>query len=227
MFEIIPVLDLMNNIAVSGQSGNRSQYKPLETIYSDYPNPIGIAQSLKLNNANQIYIADLDAIESKGNNLESVSQVNMLLPVILDCGVSSFESFSFALNYAQKVIVPTETVNDLETIYNIFDTYPKERIVLSIDIKNNELYSKNIDLTLEQLEKELTHIAPEEIILLDITQVGTNKGFNKKLIEQFQNHKKNIILGGGITPTQIQELKKIGIKKALVGTALHNGLIKI
>ena len=32
MLEIIPVIDLMNSVAVSGKSGNRSEYTPLETI---------------------------------------------------------------------------------------------------------------------------------------------------------------------------------------------------
>ncbi len=33
MIEIVPVLDLIGNQAVSGKSGNRSTYTPLNTIY--------------------------------------------------------------------------------------------------------------------------------------------------------------------------------------------------
>ena len=36
MLEIIPVIDLMNSVAVSGKSGNRSEYTPLKTIYSQF-----------------------------------------------------------------------------------------------------------------------------------------------------------------------------------------------
>ena len=32
MLEIIPVLDLMNSVAVSGKSGNRDTYTPLQLI---------------------------------------------------------------------------------------------------------------------------------------------------------------------------------------------------
>ena len=64
--EIIPVMDLMSGIAVSGKSGKRETYKPLETVYSETPDPVDIAISLKRQGFKRIYIADLDAIEGKG-----------------------------------------------------------------------------------------------------------------------------------------------------------------
>ena len=45
--EIIPVLDLKSGIAVSGESGERSNYKPLKTVYSQSSNPVEIARTLK------------------------------------------------------------------------------------------------------------------------------------------------------------------------------------
>ena len=47
MLEIIPVLDLMNSVAVSGKSGNRETYTPLKTIYASSSDPVEIANSLK------------------------------------------------------------------------------------------------------------------------------------------------------------------------------------
>ena len=62
MIKIIPVLDLINNQAVSGKSGNRSTYTPLDTIYAPSSDPVQIANGLKINGASEIYIADLDLI---------------------------------------------------------------------------------------------------------------------------------------------------------------------
>ena len=67
MLEIIPVIDLMNSVAVSGKSGNRSTYTPLQTIYASSSDPMEIATSLKRANAKEMYIADLDLIERNGN----------------------------------------------------------------------------------------------------------------------------------------------------------------
>ena len=98
MLEIIPVIDLMNSVAVSGKSGNRSEYTPLETIYASSANPVEIASSLKLAGAKEMYIADLDFIERDGrHNINEINDVNRILPVIADIGVDNLNTFEFAL----------------------------------------------------------------------------------------------------------------------------------
>lgn len=228
MLEIIPVLDLMNSIAVSGKSGNRETYTPLETIYASSANPLEIAKSLKMNNAKEMYIADLDFIERNGkHNIFEIKEVNTVLPVILDVGVDNLKTFEFLLEFAYKIIVATETLDSIEELYKIFEKYPKERIVVSVDVKDGELYSKNMDISLDGFKEVLKEIKPNEIILLDISSVGTGEGYNKNLLNKFEEFKDQIILGGGIKKDEIEELNELGIKKALIGTAFHNGEVKI
>lgn len=228
MLEIVPVLDLMNSVAVYGKSGNRETYTPLQTIYASSANPLEIAKSLKLVNAKEIYIADLDFIERNGkHNIFEVKEVNTILPVILDVGVNNLKTFEFLLEFAYKIIVATETLESIEELEKIFEKYPKERIVVSVDVKDNELYSKNMDIGLEEFKEILAKIDPNEIILLDISSVGTGAGYNKELLDKFADFKDKIIIGGGITKGEIEELNALGIKKALVGTALHKGEIQI
>ena len=226
--EIVPVLDLMNSMAVSGKSGKRETYTPLQTVYSISSNPVEIANGLKLANAKELYIADLDLIEKDGNhNVNDVRMINTILPVILDAGVSNFESFKFFLDFAFKIIVATETLESLEELEKIFEIFPKERIVISVDIKDNKLYSKNLNLSLDSFKNELKKLDPNEIILLDISSVGTESGFNQKLLNDFADFKDKLIIGGGITKEEIDELSEFGIKKVLVGSALHKGELKI
>lgn len=220
--EIIPVLDLMSGMAVSGKSGQRDTYEPLKTVYSSSPDPVEIAISLKRQGAKHIYIADLDAIEGAGSNLELVRKINHLLPVILDWGVKDFQSFKFALDFAEKIIVATETLKSLEEMDKIIRTFSKKRIVISLDIKDGQVLSKIPSLTLDKLKSKLMELKPEEIILLDISGVGTEKGFNKTLLDEFRGWE-SLILGGGITPEELETLKKKGINKFLMGTALHSG----
>ena len=228
MLEIIPVIDLMNSVAVSGKSGNRETYTPLQTIYASSSDPLEIASSLKRNGAKEMYIADLDLIERNGNhNMYKVKEVNSVLPVILDVGVDNLKTFEFLLEFAYKIIVATETLDSIEELEKIFEKYPKERIIVSVDVKNNELYTKNMDLDLEGFKEILRKIDPNEIILLDISSVGTEGGFNKPLLDSFEEFKDKIILGGGITAPEIEELSNMGINKALVGTALHKGEIEL
>ena len=205
----------------------RDTYQPLRTVFAPSSNPVEIAQGLKLNGADEMYIADLDLIESSGHNISEIKLVNTILPVMFDGGVKNCESFDFFLDYAYKIIVPTETIESIEEMEKIFEKYPKERIVVSIDVKNNELYSKNLDLNLSEFKKILKKLDPNEIILLDITGVGTEKGYNQKLLDEFEDMKEKLIIAGGLNKESIGELDSQGIKKILIGTSLHSGEVGI
>ncbi|WP_292885667.1 HisA/HisF family protein [Methanobrevibacter sp. UBA212] len=227
MIKKIPVIDLKQHQAVSGKSGMRDTYQPLNTVFAHSSNPVEIAQGLKLNGADEMYIADLDLIESRGHNINDVKMVNTIIPVMFDGGVKNCESFEFFLDYAFKVIVPTETLESIDEMEKIFEKYPKERIVVSIDTKNGELLSKHLDMTLSELKEILIKLNPNEIILLDITGVGTEKGYNKKLLDEFGELKDKLIIAGGLNKDSLAELESWGIKKVLIGTSLHSGDVKI
>ena len=223
----IPVLDLKNNVAVSGQSGNRDTYQPLNTVFAQSSDPVEIAQNLKLNGAKEIYIADLDLIDSNGHNIHQIKMINTILPVILDAGVKDFESYQFFLDYEYKVVVATETLEDLDELSRIFEVFPKERIVISVDVKDGKLFTRHLDVDLKKLKEILKVLDPSEIILLDLSDVGTNNGFNMELLEEFKEFKDKLIIGGGINKDSLKELENSGIKKVLIGTSLHSGEIPI
>ena len=227
MIKKIPVIDLKQHQAVSGKSGMRDTYKPLNTVFAPSANPVEIAQGLKLNGADEMYIADLDLIESQGHNINDVRMVNTIIPVIFDGGVKNLESFEFFLEYAYKIIVPTETLESIDELRKIFEKYPKERIVVSVDTKNNELLAKNMDMTLSEFKEVLIELDPNDIILLDITGVGTEKGYNEYLLNEFEELKDKLIIAGGLNKDSLGELESLGIKRVLIGTSLHSGEVKL
>ncbi len=227
MMEIIPVLDLMQGYAVSGQSGNRDKYTPLKTIYSSSSDPISITRALKENGARRIYIADLDMIEKKGSNLDLINKINHLLPVTLDCGLPHLESFEFALDFAYQLIIATETLESLEELDKIIHKFPTSRLVLSVDIKDGELYAPKLNIDLDAFQDKIRELNLPEIILLNLSQVGTQKGYDMNLLEKFTDFKQSLILGGGITPDDLRKISQYGINKVLVGSALHKGLISL
>lgn len=227
MFRVIPVLDLMNNQAVSGKSGNRSSYTPLNTVYANSSDPVQIANGLKLNGADEIYIADLDLIEKQGHNLYKIKEVNTILPVMLDSGIKDFESFKFYLDFAYKLIIATETIESVEEMEKIFNAFPAERIVVSVDIKDGKLYSNNLDMDLTEFKDVLKKFNPNEIILLNISDVGTGNGYDTQFLDEFKEFKDKIIIGGGINNEDIHSLEEHGISKGLIGTALHKGEISV
>ena len=222
---IIPVLDLKNGIAVSGESGKRETYKPLKTVFHKSSSPEGIAKSLSNAGAVRLYIADLDSIENRKSNFEVVQEVNKHISVMLDSGARNVFDVKKTLEVADKVIIATETLKDLDDLTNIFDNFDKNRLIISIDIKEGKVFSKYLNIDLEEFIRKIKELNPSEVILLDISQVGTERGVNYELIRKFLELP--LIIGGGITSSDIKRLEKLGINKFLVGSALHNGKLPL
>ena len=223
---IIPVLDIKNGIAVSGKSGNRDEYQPLKTVFHSSSDPLKISEALKKAGASQIYIADLDAIEGEGSNRDLVNKVNQILPVMLDSGAFDPDSVEKALQVSDKVIVATETLQTLDDLDRILRQCDKERIIISIDVVDNRIYTKHIKIDFESLRKILTEHQPLQIIILDISNVGCEGGINWKLLNHFAGLESSIIFGGGVSAEDILKLDGKIIDNVLVGTALHQGKIK-
>lgn len=222
---IIPVIDLKNGEAVSGKSGMRETYKPLKTIFSQSSDAVEIAKSLKAAGAKRMYIADLNSIEGEGSNLKIVKDVNEIIPVMLDAGVNNVQRVEKLLEVADKVIIATETLKNLKNLDEIFKSFKRDELVLSIDIKNNELLARNMETDLDTMIDKIKELKPDEIILLDISRVGTESGVDNALINKFEAFKSSIIMGGGILEEDIEELSSKGVHKFLVGSALHAGRI--
>lgn len=220
---IIPVLDLKKGLAVSGKSGKRETYKPLKTIFSESSDPLKIAEALKQKGYSEIYIADLDAISKNGSNLEIIKKINSIIPVMLDAGVTNSSDVMNICSYSQKIIIATETIESLEELELIFSEFPNHSLILSVDILNGEVLSKNMNLDFSDIIKVVKKIKPSEVIVLDISGVGTGSGFNEIFINDFKGLNIQLTVGGGVTKENIEVLTARGVKNFLIGTALHNG----
>lgn len=220
---ITPVLDLKNGLAVSGKSGKRETYKPLKTVFNESSDPIKIAEALKKAGYTELYIADLDAIEGTGSNQKLVKKINSTIPVMLDAGITNYQDIEPVFNNAEKIIVATETIESMEEIQQIFSRYPKNSLVLSVDLVNGEVLSKNMELNFEDVVGIIEKFNPAEVIILDVSRVGTSSGFDESIVNRFNHMEAQLIVGGGVTKTTISHLEKLGVDKFLVGTAIHNG----
>lgn len=223
---IIPVLDIKNGKAVSGKSGMRETYKPLKTVFNDSSDPLKIAMALKSVGAQRIYIADLDAIEGTGSNIQIIEEINRIIPVMLDAGANDIRSVKKILNITSKAIIATETLHCFEDLDEIFESFEKNRLILSIDIKNNQILSKHMDTNFDIITTKIVDLKPDELILLDISRVGTESGVDQDFINKLSDVKTSIIIGGGIRDEDIDIISNLGVEKFLVGSALHKGKLR-
>ena len=214
--EIIPVIDIMNNIAVHGKSGNRETYKPLKTVLCDSSNPINIIKKKNENGAEKVYIADLKAIMWYGDNFNIIRELDIYK--IVDAGISTKKDIEYMrnLNICDKLIVGTETLDDL-TILN------DENIILSLDFKDGKLLNYELNDILGNINKNIP------LIILDISSVGTEKGINKELIKNIMDKTNNpIYIGGGIKDkNDLKDAYDLGTQGVLIATAIHRGILDL
>jgi phosphoribosylformimino-5-aminoimidazole carboxamide ribotide isomerase len=217
--EIIPVIDIMNGLVVHGKSGNRYEYKPLNSILCPTSNPHDVINKYEENGAEKVYIADLNAIMGNGNNFEIIKSLPSYK--IVDAGIVLKKDAEHVekLKICDKIIVGTETLKDLSLLSN-------ENIILSLDFKYGNILN-NFNYELETLLGHVNFNTP--LIILDISAVGTRKGINVPLIKKIMNIVNNpIYIGGGIkNEGDLKKSYDLGVDGVLIATAIHNGALNL
>lgn len=227
MFRIVFVTDLLDGRVVHAIKGEREKYRPVENSkVSNSAEPIEMISKIK---PKEVYIADLDRLQNTGNNFEVIKKISALTKTMVNIGVKENDDIEKCLSIADTVILSSEA-SSFNIMKYASGNYPGKTNI-TIDIKNGSILTKDEDLKKEpkELVKLLNDLKIKDIVIIDLSKVGTSAGINKDLlreIKEISNH--NILFGGGIRDmNDIDALKEIGISGALVATAVHNGKIPI
>ncbi|WP_321430318.1 HisA/HisF-related TIM barrel protein [uncultured Methanolobus sp.] len=231
MFRIIFVLDIFNKTVVHAQGGDRSEYKPIH-FSSHICNTSDATQIVGTVKPAEVYIADLNLLENIGKrekNFDIIQAVAESAKVMLDPGVTSVSETEDVMDIVQTVILGTETAS-LETIKEASRLYPG-RVSVSIDKKHGKILTNDPTMPDEPLKivELLNDYELADIIILDLDRVGTSSGVDSQFLSKIVSiSRHNVLLGGGVSNMEdIKTLEDIGIKGALVATALHNGSIPL
>lgn len=233
--KIIPVIDILNGIAVHGIQGERKRYKPLKSILFKDPNPIKIALIFEKLGFDSLYLADLDAILEESPNFDIYNQIcnKTHLNLMIDAGISDMSKSRELLEIGiSKIVIGTETLDSLDFVKQAIETFGKEKVIVSIDQKGGKILSISEPLSkLDVLSvvKRLSNFGVNQIIVLDLDRVGTEYGINreslKKIVETVEI---DILVGGGIRNMhELKMLERLGIYGVLIATILHNGKLTI
>lgn len=233
--EIIPVIDILRGKVVKAIKGERSKYFPLEdsslVMSSD---PLRMVSAFKQElNLNKFYIADLDSIEQKGNNFQTLKALKQLrIEMMVDIGIRDKGDLKKKIiNTIDYLILGTETLLSLDTVKYAIGMKTTDKVIVSIDLKEGKILKRYREfISPEASLKILYDAGVRNFIILDLAQVGTLEGPSQKLndlMRYFNRADLSIFLGGGITSIKdIIQLERIGIKGVLIGTAFHKGFIK-
>lgn len=233
--KIIPVIDILNGIAVNALRGKRSEYHPLKSKICDSTNPMKVALSFRNYGFHEIYIADLDAIMNKGSNCFIFEKISAMpqVELLIDAGISDLKNAQNLLKAkSHKIIIGTESLLGLGFVKDAVELFGNNRVIVSIDLKNGKILSKSKDvssLNINQLICKLQEVGLNQIIILDLSRVGSNEGVDIALLKRvLRCFKGKVFVGGGIRSVdEVLEIEKLGVEGVLLASALHSGSILI
>jgi phosphoribosylformimino-5-aminoimidazole carboxamide ribotide isomerase len=232
---LIPVIDLKDGAAVHAVRGERGRYRPVNSRLVSRGNARALLQSFARLGLQELYIADLDAIQGLGQHrtliAELVRQVDMI--IMVDAGAANLAQAREVLALgAQKVIIASETLVDWGELAAMRAQLPASRLVFSLDMRSGRVLARNPDLAALDPLAILGRVQDyqiQEVILLDLARVGTSRGLDQGLIAAAHAAYPDLRLlaGGGVRHAKdLQDLQRAGAAGALIATALHNGTLE-
>jgi phosphoribosylformimino-5-aminoimidazole carboxamide ribotide isomerase len=234
---LIPVIDLLNGQVVHAVKGDRARYLPVRSTLCPAPDPTMIARAFRDTlGLREIYIADLNAIQdndhSAHRDLIASLASHERIEIILDAGISKVEDALLWLDRRiHKIIVGSETLCDSAAIQEFPKRIGKNRLVFSLDIRDGKVLSrlpKFAALAPIQALKLIENSGWSEVVLMDLSRVGSEEGIDHALVMEIRNsfpHLEMLIGGGVANSEQLVESRSMGVAGMLVATALHRGTI--
>lgn len=227
--EIIPVIDLLDGRVVHARRGERQHYQPIQSSLCNSSEPLDVLQALlELYPFDQLYIADLNGIQKRGNHYDIIMSIRNLYPDLklwLDCGFSDVDDLENWRDSGVNFVIGSES------LHNIASYTALKLACLKLTCKQNHILS--LDFTTSgyqgplELLQEPAHW-PSQVIAMILSQVGSNLGPGEESLASImqQSNSSKIYAAGGIRGmADLLRLENMHVSGALVATALHTGAL--
>jgi len=217
--QAIPVIDLKGGEVVRARMGERASYRPLESPLAPTSDPIDVVRGLLAVYPFPIlYVADLDAIEGKRDNLATLGRLRAEFPQLemwIDNGAAD-EAALEALTGAGlgAPVIGSESQRDGALVASHRDS---RRVVLSLDFRG-EAFQGPPGILAEPA------LWPRRDIVMTLARVGAGAGPDLKRLAAIRSIAENreIYAAGGVRDAaDLKALKAAGASGALIATALH------
>lgn len=232
--KVLPVLDVKNGEAVHAVAGDRSRYRPVESVLASTSDPLALARGFRDRlGLNEVYLADLDAIEGAEPAWELYrALLRDDFALMVDAGIRD-RHLALALRETgvRSVVAALETLAGPERIPDLVEAVGPRWLVLGLDLKEGRpLGDPRVwgmrdaaSIAAAALSKGVTRF-----LVLDLSRVGTGSGPPLEPVKAVAARcaAAQVLAGGGIRhPADLRALASAGASMALVATALHTGAI--
>lgn len=227
---ILPAVDIKNGKCVQLVQG-----KPGSEMI-EIENPEKIALKWESEGAEQLHIIDLDGTINKEVSFSVIKKIikETSVPLQIGGGIRDVEYAKKLLDLdVERVIIGTMGIKNPKTISILSEEYGSDRIMISLDSKNNKVLIKGWQESIDKTPAELSNIMKEHgagsILFTNVDVEGLLGGFT---IEPLNELKKStdipIVYSGGITNiSDVKKLNKTGIDGIVIGSALYKNKINL
>lgn len=207
---------------VGARAGDRHSYAPITTPLSRTPDPLAVVEGLlQAWPANQVYIADLDAIQGVGENSKHVTAIAERFPELelwVDAGLATCDQVrNHSLPTHARVVLGTESQRDEALTVALSDT-----AILSLDSRGGTRLGPAI------LHEEAS-VWPRTVIVMTLARVGMGAGPDLETIQKIvaRAEGRAVFAAGGVRDwADCEALQAVGASGALVASALHHGRLR-
>jgi phosphoribosylformimino-5-aminoimidazole carboxamide ribotide isomerase len=219
--EVIPVIDLKGGLVVRARMGERDKYQPIVTPLSPTSDPLDVAGGLlSLYPFASLYLADLDAIEGRGDNTATIDRLAAAFPdlvIWVDNGIAGQQAADTWLARGQgRLVIGSETQGDGSVARHFANN---DRVALSLDYRGPSFQGPP-----ELLSDPDTW--PQRVIVMTLERVGSDAGPDLDRISRIRSIApgRRIYAAGGVRGIDdLLKLKQADAAGALVASCLHDG----
>ncbi|MDF1527769.1 MAG: HisA/HisF-related TIM barrel protein [Sedimenticola sp.] len=216
---IIPVIDLLDGQSVHAKLGRRTEYRPLNSPLCQQGEVLPLIQRLCDDfGMQQLYIADLNAIQGKGDNHLTLHRIAHSFPDLtlwIDAGFATPD----AIQTLQSSVTCRPVIGSESWQYT--KPFANDQAILSVD---------SVDGVLRDLSGITTDTRrrPNTLILMNLARVGSQRGPDIDLLSLWSKTAPGaeLYMAGGVRHCDdLLTLQAAGASGVLLASAIHSGAL--
>lgn len=227
---IMPAVDIKNGKCVQLVQG-----KPGSEMVQ-IENPEKVAKQWEDIGAETVHVIDLDGTIHGNNSFPVIKNIlkELSVPIQLGGGIRSVEYAKQLLDLdIERLIIGTMGIEHPETIEELSNEYGSDRIMISLDSKDNKVvikgWQEKIDKSPSELSREFKNRGAGSILFTNVDVEGLLGGFYTDPVRELKDSVDiPIVYSGGVTNIEdIKKLNETGVEGIVIGSALYKNKIDL
>lgn len=227
---IIPAVDIKNGKCVQLVQGKPGSEQVI------IENPEKVAKKWEDQGASVVHVIDLDGALESTNNIRTIKNIlnEISVPIQLGGGIRSIDYAKELLNLdIERLIIGTMAIKHPEIISQLSKEYGKDRIMISLDSKDEQVvikgWQEKINKSPYELSKEFEEHGAGSILFTNVDVEGLLKGFYiDPILKLVKSTNIPIVYSGGVSSIEdIKLLQNTGVKGVVIGSAIYKNKINL